>query len=197
MLVRLEVFRGHVLRRAVERIAVPAGRVGQKGQAEIGYFCLPLFTQHDIGGFDIAMHDILGMSRGRALQDIAHDADFLIQAAALTNLALQGFAVDKFEHQVGSAILHANVENADDVGMLQLADGARLGQQLIDVAVELKSGFQIDRLDGDLAIQIRIVCEVNNTLAALAEHLVDVESIYFVRKAGCHVKLQDYVVTKV
>src|SRR5205823_10371320 len=89
---------------------------------------------------------------------------FLLQARA------QVRAFEELHREIGEPVVLAAVEGSDDAGMVELAGGLRLEHEAL-LVLGTTSGvlLQQDRLQGDLAIEVRVVGPVDDAHRAAAE----------------------------
>ena len=125
-----DFFAGQLLRRHVGRSAVAnlfAGDfVGQRGQAEIGDHHVAAAVEHDVGRFQIAMQNTFGVRGGQARAQLARDFDGFVgrQAADAAQQRSQVFAIHVLHRQVRLAVDFAEIVNAADIGVRDLARDA-------------------------------------------------------------------------
>ena len=177
MLAGLDVLGRHVLWRTSQVVGVLLLAVGQQRQAEIGDLGLAVGGDHDVGGLEVAMDDAGLVRRADAGQHVAHDVHCLLDRQRLLEHGMQRFALDVFQHQVGFRLEAADIVDADDIAVLQLADRTRFLHQVVDrrlLQVALANRYGLDR---DLAVEAWIVGQVNDTLGALAEDILDNEAV--------------------
>jgi hypothetical protein len=92
----------------------------------------------------------------------------------LLDQAGQVAAFDQFEHQIRVAVLLTGVEDGNDIRVIELADGTRFGQQQF---LGFRAGqCQMERLDGDLALQLRVPAKIDDALGPATEFFLDFES---------------------
>ncbi len=125
-----KLLRGHVLEgaedgvfpseRLRDRGCLVGGRHGSPGQAgesEIQQLH-PAFRHQDIGGFQIAMHDAVGMGRVERVGRL-HG---VLERGPHRQRPAQGFPFDVFQHQV----VRPDIEQGANMRMVQGGHGARL-----------------------------------------------------------------------
>src|SRR5271167_4968603 len=108
---------------------------------------------------------------------------------AMVQPLTQGFAFQQLHNQVRSAILHTDVIDGEDVGMVQRRDAARL---LLETVHPLGVGGDGlgQHLDGNGAVQPRVASAVHLAHAALADGRDDFVGAKFVVCGQCHWQLQ-------
>ena len=120
----LGLLRSHVRRRAHHRAdrravdrrgIVGAGRL--LGQSEIEQLDRSFRGHHDVGGFQIAMHDAFAMRGIQRFRDLHRQPHGVVDVHA----ALERLPFDVFEHQV----IRPDVEDLADVRMIQRGNRAR------------------------------------------------------------------------
>ena len=128
-----------------------------------------------------SVDDAVAVGAFHGVEDQQHHLDGARRRhAPLTAQVLgQAAALDVLEHQIGIAVLLAGVEDRHDVGMAQLADRARLVHQRL--LARLVPALQVQRLDGDLALQVGVMGQVDDALRPGAENAEDVEFADFLR----------------
>ena len=165
-----EPFRRHEFRRAHD----VAGRHGcrlKPGDSKIRDFDVVRFGQIDIGRFDIAMNDSEIMRVGQSFADLPNQIQFLRDRQIFRAFEIrQVAAFQQFHHDVWLLFGIIKFENCDDVGMRKSCNRARFffehGQELR--IARCRTGNQ---LDGDIAVQPRIVSLVNSAHRAMSELL--------------------------
>ncbi len=180
-LLALDLLRRHVAdrahdrprhRRAAGERAVLASR-GLLGEAEVQDLHPPVVRQEEVGRLEVAVHDPLVVGGGETRGQLPRGVQALAQRqrAALQPL-LQSLALQQLGDHVGHAVLGADVEHREDVGMVEGAGRARL---VLEAAKLRLVGQAVPRqdLDGDLAAQPRIARPVHLSHAAGAEQFQD------------------------
>ena len=95
--------------------------------------------------------------------------------------------VDPFHRDVGLTVLLAHVEHRDDVRVRQDSGAFRLAQEARAVFV-VGEEVRLERLDGERAVDLRVVGLVDARHRAFARHLVDLVSPDFLHELpprGC------------
>ena len=121
------------------------------------------------------MQNLPGMRIRQAIQYLQRDLQRLLffQRPPFEHLR-QRLPFDVLQHHVLLAFVLHQIVNRDDIGVLQAANGARLGDQCLQrlrrLAIDAY-GFQRHR-----ALQLRIVGKIDGTVTALAEQLDDLKT---------------------
>ena len=88
--------------------------------------------EEDVGRFDVAMNDALGMRCAQGLRGLFPDADDVVdRQAALRDAVAQGLAFEQLHDQVGIAVLLTDVEDRADIGMVQRGCGPCFAQKTL------------------------------------------------------------------
>ena len=118
---------------------------------------MPLLGQHDVGGFQIAVQKPAGMRFLKRLGDLPGRTQGIGQRqSAVLQPAMQRFPLDVFHDEEQRIAVFANLKDLADVGMIERGHGHRLAAQALARArVSRRHGWE--QLDGDLAIETRIV----------------------------------------
>ncbi len=122
------------------------------------------------------MNDAQRVRLGQGIGHLAHQLDGAHRRH--WSVGLQGFqqaaTVDVFENQIEVAVLLAGIVDGHHVGMMKLADRARLVEQH---GVELGVGIgKMQGLDRHLALQLRVPGEINHALAAPSQLATNLET---------------------
>ena len=168
-----ELLGRHVGGRSVADL-VAGNFVGERGQAKVGDHHLAAAVEHDIGWFQIAMEDALGVRGGEAGAQLARDFDSFVrwQSADAAQQRAEIFAVDVFHRQIRLAFDLAEIVHAADIGMRDLARDA-------DFIVEAAEGGWIARghfgqeFERHLLAEREIVRAIDFSHAAAAEERND------------------------
>ena len=115
----------------VPAISPVAVVVGETRQAEVGDANLPAAVEHHVGRLQVAMEDAAIVRRGKAGADLSNDLDGLVrrQPADAAQQRRKVFAVHVLHRHERTAVPLADVMNPADIGMRDLAGGARLVAQ--------------------------------------------------------------------
>jgi hypothetical protein len=130
-------------------------------------------VQQDVLRLDVAVNHPVPVSvvqRGRYLGGNAHrirDGKLLL---ALQSVA-EGFPLHERHHVVGGAVGRARIDQAEDVGVLQVGDGLDLAEKPLGADDRGKLGPE--HLDGDLPIVLEILREIHGRHAARTQLPLD------------------------
>ena len=115
------------------------------------------------------------VSGRQSLADLGHDAQyfFLRQTTSGGDIGFQGLPLQEFHHHVDQALFGiAEIDDADDIGMVELAEQPRLAKEAPDhFRCRLEFGQQ--NLDRDRTAQADLRNPVYRTHAARADLLFD------------------------
>lgn len=157
---------------------------------------------HEVSRLDVEVVHALAVHVGQCASgffDVADSLRLVDDPAALHHVGKR-FSVDVFHHVVGRPVLFEHVEDADDVGVIQLEDGAGFLDELrlealhylavavggngdvtglfVAVAVFLEEEF----LDGHVSFKHGVLGQVGYSEAALSEYADD--SVFPVLQRG-------------
>ena len=147
----------------------------QLGDAEVQQFRLAGGVHQHIGGLEVPMQDqsLVRRVHGRTHQAEQRQSLGDIQRPRITE-GIDGFAGDKFEHQVGSALFgRAGVEQTRDVRVIERGENAALA---VEAAAQFSRGeFRADQLDGHRLHERTVVTftTVDRTHSAAAQFVLD------------------------
>ena len=178
----VDVFRRHIGWRANQDIVVLARFVGDAfGDAEIHDPRDAFRADQDVGGFEVPMDDAVLVGVGDGLEHRADNADGLVggQSPLFPQQIGQGLPLDILEHQIGIAIVFPGLENRHEVGVTQLADGARFLDQRLNLALLVLVFCEMQGFYRHFALQLGIVSKINHTLRTLAQNPGHFKSVYF------------------
>ena len=177
----LDLLRGHVVEGAQQHARLGHAGVKVPGQAEVEQLGLPFGRDADVGRLDVAMDEVVLVGLGQGRGDLVH------QVAGLGG-RLRPVVLDVLFQVLARHVLHdeevqhracgrlagglAGVDGGDDVGMLQLGDGADLGEEAAQDALVLV-GTQRQHLDGHLAAHADVLGPEDDAHAAGAEPIQD------------------------
>ena len=148
-------------RRLQLRLGVGQGR-GELGETEVEDLDEAVLRDHHVLGLEVPVHDPRRVGLGEPVRELRGEVQRLARGerAARDQLA-QRAALDELHGDVAHAVVGADVEERDDVGVVERRGGARL---LLEARATLGIGRDSGRqdLDRDLAPEPRV---------AGAEHL--------------------------
>ena len=147
-----------------------AGRLGEAEVDDLYHQLLVLVDEHEIGGLDVAMDELVFLRGIEGARDLDGDAQGEDggQFAAAPDEGLDGLPLDEFHRIKISVALDAEMEDGADVAMPKLRGGPGLADEALagDVAVD---GAGVDDLQRDGAAEIGIEGLVGNAHGAAAE----------------------------
>ena len=162
------------------------------GDPEVGDLPASLRVDQHVLRLHVAVHEALGVGGGERPADLdrvghgLHDR----QAAHAPDPLLQGLALHVLEHDVGRALVLAEVDHGHDMGMGQPGDRARLAPESLEL-VRVVGDVAMHELDRDPPLQRGVVRAVDRGHAARADLLV--EAIAVVELGADHLVLDPYV----
>ena len=166
----------HVVGRAHDHAR--AGHVGRRhlGQAEVHDLDLAAALDVDVRGLQVAVDDVLRVGEGEAVADLLHEPELLLerQGRVAADEVLEVVALQELHRHVDLALVFAEVEDGDDVGVVE--PRGRLGLA-VEALPQLFVGAdrRRHRLDGDVAAEDGVVGLedlAHGALADLADDLV-------------------------
>ena len=114
------------------------------------------------------MDDALGVRRAQRLGHfLGHADDLVVLDGAVDDAVAQGLAFEQLHHQVGVAVLLADVEDGADIGMVERGRGAGFTQKALAHAGH--GELVVQQLDGDFAMQASVPRLVDVAHAAAAQ----------------------------
>ena len=163
--------RARLRERAARLVRVDASwlRLGGPGQAEVQHLDASIVRDHDVGGLEVAVSEVLPMRRRKCIGQRDRDVEELRQRdAALRYQLVERAPLDQLHGHEPDAVSLLGREDRDDVRMIEGGNGTRL-------AFEAKQQVRIARhacwqdFDGDLAPQLRVPRAIHLAHAAGAE----------------------------
>ena len=153
-----------------------AGLLHGEGDAEVGDEGLAL-VQQDVLGLDVAVDDALAVGVVEGAGDFGGEADGVGDGehAFAREAGAQRLAGDERHDVVEQAVGVAAVEQREDVRMLQARGGADLAEEAF--AAEGGAEVGMEDLDGDVALVLEVVGEVDGGHAALAEFALEAVAV--------------------
>ena len=181
----VHIFRRHVGRRAAEALLVLGARIlDPHGDAEVHDARRAAGIEQDVRGLEVAVDDALRMRLRQRIDDLPHQLSRLQRLDRPVGLEhlVEAATLDILENQIGIATLLAGIENRHDIGMAQLADRTRLGQQRRR-GLRIAAG-KMHGLDRHLALQLRVPCQIDDALRAASQLAANLESTNGLCHAG-------------
>ena len=184
-LLALDLLGRHVFERADHRALGARGvaRVLDPRHAEVGQLDAPIGFYQQIGRLDVAVHDVLPVRVVQRRQQVAHDAQRLLQrvALALVQVVLEVVALDELHHQESAVAVAVGVVNTHDMRVLQARRRARLGAKTYFVFGRrfFRQVLHLDGLDRHAAVQVGVVPLVHQPHGAFAQHADQIVSTKF------------------
>jgi hypothetical protein len=170
------LLRRHIVR-GPEDHAATRDRLSRRdaGQAEVQELDAPGAGHEDVGWLDVTMDDASRMGVAHAVADLGHDADLVREAdGPRLDQGAKVLAVEELHGHVGAPVGLAQVEDGDDVGMAESADGLRLaGKALVKLVVV--PDLRGQHLEGHHASEGRVagaIDDAHRTFAQLVEDVV-------------------------
>src|SRR5204862_1286362 len=146
------------------------------GDAEVAHQHPAAFLYHDVGGLDVAVDDAVAVRVLQGAAGLLEDAERLLEgegARLLEDLG-QGAPFDALHRVPEEGAGGADAVDGDDVGVVER--GGDLGFALEAFGgVGAVSELQRQDFEGDGAVELDLVGEVDERHAAAAEQLVDLE----------------------
>jgi dolichyl-phosphate-mannose-protein mannosyltransferase len=158
-----------LLRRHVGRAADDGGRVAlleQAAGAEVGHLQDTALREQDVGRAQVAVED-LGLVRVlNALQDLDDVVEGArdVEALLAVEHGLQALALDVVHHDEEDALHPLRGQDADDVGVVEGGQEARLLEQVVEVPA-----LAVGDLDGDLLVDPGVLGEIDRPEPAGAQ----------------------------
>ena len=157
------LLRGHVVQRPHERAVLRHRGSFDSGDAEVEDPNDALPIDHDVGGFDVPVHDSRAVGEMEARADLLEVRDLVGQRKGPSRPDDVGerFAVDIFHGHVRLMIMLAAGVDRDDVRVTQRGRRSCLAEEPFEDL--LVADFLANHLDRHLAAQLRIAAEVDGT----------------------------------
>jgi hypothetical protein len=152
------------------RIAVRGG-VALADEAEVDEAGAAVVADQDVAGLEVAVDEADGVGGGEALADLAEDADDLAPAPRRGGEpGVEGGAGDVLHHQKELLAVDVDVVDRHDVGVREAGEPLRFAQQAEAAAVAAgRVGLRVEQLEGDRALELGVVGEVDDAHAALSQ----------------------------
>ena len=143
-------------------------------QAEIEDLDLPVESDDDVAGFEVAMHQPAGVGRRQAAAGLCEHVEHLLPSALFGREPFaQRDARDQLHGEKQPAVDAADVVHRDDVGMRDPGHRARLALQPRPHVCGQRIGGHEQDLERDLAIELGIVGGIDDAHAAGTEVIED------------------------
>jgi hypothetical protein len=118
--------------------------------------------QEEIGGLDVAMENAGAVRRIKRIGDLDAEVDRLMDLDRPVRQQLaQGLPLEQLHHEVGSALVLADVVDRADILMVQRGSGACFGAKPLEGAGVRQ--FVWDELEGDGPSQANVFARVDDT----------------------------------
>ena len=162
----------HEVRRPRDRRRDEELVLGRDGEPEVDDLHLAVGGEHEVGGLDVAVQELLRVRVVEALGRLAREAHGLVDREL--PLALVPEVVDRaaleelHDEEVVPALRPVDVEDADDVGVVEPEEDPRLGRELLDES-GARDQLLVEDLDRDVAVEAEVTRPVDSPHAALAE----------------------------
>ncbi len=185
------LFRRHVARSSHDAVGVGEGEGGiggqrreQPGEAEVEDLDLAAGGDHDVAGFEVAMHHSLLMGLFESLGHLhGNRSGFAGRQRSRAQFGGQGIAGDQLHDDVVGAVVLDDVVNGGDLGVIEPGEHARF-------AAEALAGFLVgehaglEHFDGDIALEFFVARAVDDAHAAGAELGDDAVAVEQARLGG-------------
>jgi hypothetical protein len=153
-----------------------AALAAAKGEAPVHDLHFAVAADHDVVGFEVAVHDALGVHEGDRLTGLEDDLQQLRLGAVLGVQDLgEAAPFDEFHREVGAAVVEgAGLVDGHHAGMRQLAAEARFFAQMLDQVGVAEMGRAKD-LESEAAAEIAVLDAIDvadSAAAEMLEHLV-------------------------
>ena len=141
------------------------------GQPEVENLRAAVGGHEDVAGFQIAVNDALGVRGGQAQGDLHGQIGRAARRERpLEQRRRQRLAFEQFEHDVGDAAVHANVEHRHHVRVVEGGRGPRLLLEALHAVGVLGERFR-QHFHGDASVEARVQRAVDLAHAASAKGL--------------------------
>ena len=166
--------------------AVPTGTLLYHTDAKIGQQDLPMAAQQQILWFDVPVHHLLVVSilqRLGNLLDIGnHQGQWHARpmGIALAQATTRGV----LQHQIGLLAFKAELQDAHNVGMLQLGNALRFLAELLHLTRRSERGMQ--QFERCLCSQMDVLAEIDLSKASLPEQAGEAVVSHLGAQSICH-----------
>src|SRR5207302_9069306 len=94
---------------------------------KVQYFHVPIWSQHDVLRFDVAMHDASLVGGGERASHLDGNLNRFIQLhVPACEVLTQRFAFDQFAGNVASSVIRTDLVNRQDIWMVERSYSVRL-----------------------------------------------------------------------
>ena len=131
------------------------------------------------------MHDVMFVCRGETVGDLIAKSITAAVAAVGRPSAAERLAFEKLGDNPGRPIVHADIMNGEDIGVIQTAGGAGFLFEST-LAFGIAREFRGQELDRDVPLQLRIARAIHLTHAADAETAKELESANSITRGSAH-----------
>ncbi len=149
---------GHVVRRAHHHARARHLRGADAGQPEVHDLHAAIRKDADVRGLEVTVDHALLVGVGQSLRDLLHHVELVpeVVEAPRRDQFLEVRPVQQLHGQIELALLAAEVEDGDDVGMVQGRGGLRLALEALHELVV--GGVELGhRLDRDVTVERPVV----------------------------------------
>ncbi len=145
-----------------------------QGQSEIDDVRLAVVADQDVGRLHITMNEPLFVGIVQRVGDSGDQLDgFPVLEPVLLDLRGEIGPLDVFRHHVTGAVIRApGIMHRNDVGMIEIGDGAGFGEIRLGI-FGLRDQPGVRHLDGDRPVQLLILRQIDEAEAPFAEQLFD------------------------
>ena len=155
---------------------VPPALADRQRDAEVGHQG-PAIVQQDVLRLDVAVDHAVAVGVVERPGDLGSDADRIADRELLLAVqpVPQRFALDERHHVVRGPVDFAGVDQAEDVGVLQVGDGLDLAEE--PLGADHRRELRPQHLDRDLAVVLQVLGEIHRRHAALPQLPLDAVAV--------------------
>ena len=149
---------------------IVGSRVGVKfGEAEVEDFGMIAFGDEDVGGFDIAMDDALGVSGVESVGNFDGEREKIESFDGLAaDAVFQSVAIEKFHGDEGIAVLVVDFVDSADIGVVECGGGFGFAFEAGE-GLGVFGEFVREEFKGHEAAELEVFGFVDHAHAAAAE----------------------------